>query len=55
VFEGLRALVLHHSFDAGHMIRALLLNLVYFALGAAAFAFFLRQARASGSLVQMGE
>jgi ABC-2 type transport system permease protein len=55
VFEGLRALVLHHSFDAGYMIRALLLNLVYFALGAAAFAFFLRQARASGSLVQMGE
>jgi ABC-2 type transport system permease protein len=55
VFEGLRALVLHHSFEAGYMIRALLLNLVYFALGAAAFAFFLRQARAGGSLVQMGE
>ncbi|HEY7550687.1 MAG TPA: ABC transporter permease [Hyphomicrobiaceae bacterium] len=55
VFEGLRALVLHHTFEAGYMIRALLLNLVYFALGAAAFAFFLRQARAGGSLVQMGE
>jgi ABC-2 type transport system permease protein len=55
VFEGLRALIVHHTFEAGYMIRALLLNLIYFALCAAAFAFFLRQARASGSLVQMGE
>jgi ABC-2 type transport system permease protein len=55
VFEGLRALVLHHTFEAGLMIKALLLNLAYFALGAAAFAYFLREARASGSLVQMGE
>jgi ABC-2 type transport system permease protein len=55
VFEGLRALVLNHTFEAAHMLKALLLNSVYFALGAAAFAFFLRQARASGSLVQMGE
>ena len=55
VFEGLRALVTHHTFEAGYMLKALLLNLVYFTLGAAAFAFFLRQARASGALVQMGE
>jgi ABC-2 type transport system permease protein len=55
VFEGLRALVLDHTFEAGHMLKALLLNAVYFALGAAAFAYFLREARASGSLVQMGE
>jgi ABC-2 type transport system permease protein len=55
VFEALRALVTHHTFEAGLLIKALLLNLVYFALGAAAFALFLRQARASGSLVQMGE
>jgi ABC-2 type transport system permease protein len=55
VFEGLRALVVHHTFEAGLMLRALLLNVAYFALGAAAFAFFLREARASGSLVQMGE
>ena len=55
VFEGLRALVVHHTFEAGLMMKALLLNLVYFALGAAAFAFFLRQARASGALVQIGE
>jgi hypothetical protein len=37
------------------MLKALLLNVVYFALGAGAFAFFLRRARASGALVQMGE
>jgi ABC-2 type transport system permease protein len=55
VFEGLRALVTTHTFEAGYMVKALLLNLVYFALGAAAFAFFLRRARASGALVQMGE
>jgi ABC-2 type transport system permease protein len=55
VFEGLRALVTHHTFEAGYMVKALLLNVVYFALGAGAFAFFLRRARASGALVQMGE
>ena len=55
VFEGLRALVTHHTFEAGYMLKALVLNVVYFGLGAAAFAFFLRRARASGALVQMGE
>jgi ABC-2 type transport system permease protein len=55
VFEGLRALVTHHTFEAAYMLKAMLLNLVYFALGAGAFAFFLRRARASGALVQMGE
>ena len=37
------------------MVKALLLNLAYFALGSAAFAFFLQRARVNGSLVQMGE
>jgi ABC-2 type transport system permease protein len=55
VFEGLRALVTHQTFEAGYMLKALLLNVVYFAAGSAAFAFFLRRARASGALVQMGE
>jgi ABC-2 type transport system permease protein len=55
VFEGLRALVTHHTFEAGYMLKAMGLNLAYFALGAGAFAFFLRRARASGALVQMGE
>lgn len=55
VFEGLRALVTHHTFEAGYMIKALALNLAYFATGATVFALCLRQARASGALVQIGE
>jgi ABC-2 type transport system permease protein len=55
VFEGLRAIVLQGTFEAHLMAKAFMLNLVYFASGAAAFAFFLRRARVHGSLVQMGE
>ena len=55
VFEGLRALVLNGTFDAQAMAWAFVLNLVYFALGFAAFAFFLHRARVQGTLVQMGE
>ena len=55
VFEGLRAIVLQGTFEVQLMAKALVLNLVYLALGAAAFAFFLRRAREHGSLVQMGE
>jgi ABC-2 type transport system permease protein len=55
VFEGLRAIVLDRTFEAALMAKALVLNLVYFALGSAAFAFFLHRARLYGSLVQMGE
>jgi ABC-2 type transport system permease protein len=55
VFEGLRAIVLQGTFEAPLMAKALMLNFGYFALGAAAFAFFLRRARVHGSLVQMGE
>jgi len=55
VFEGLRAIVLNGTFDAQLMVKAFLLNLVYFAFGFAAFATFLHRARVQGSLVQMGE
>ena len=55
VFEGLRAIVLNGTFDAHLMVRAFVLNLAYFALGFAAFAFFLHRARVQGTLVQMGE
>ena len=37
------------------MLKAFLLNIVYFAGGYAAFAYFLHSARVNGSLVQMGE
>lgn len=55
MFEGLRAIVLQGTFEVQLMAKAFALNLVYFTLGAAAFAFFLRRAREHGSLVQMGE
>lgn len=55
VFEGLRGVVLGGTFLVQPMILAFALNLVYFARGSAAFAYFLRQARVHGSLVQMGE
>jgi len=55
VFEGLRAIVLEGKFVAAFMLKAFALNVVYFALGFAAFAYFLQSARRHGSLVQMGE
>ena len=55
VFEGLRAVVLNGVFEPRLMAIAFALNLVYFALGYAAFAYFLHRARVQGSLVQMGE
>ena len=55
VFEGLRALVLESRFDAGAMLAAFALNIVYFAAAAAAFGLLLRAARQAGSLMQTGE
>lgn len=55
VFEGLRAIVLTGTFQGHLMITALALNVIYFALGCAVFAYFLQSARVNGSLVQMGE
>ena len=55
VFEGLRTLVLENHFDAGAMLTAFLLNLVYFAAAATAFGVLLRSARKSGSLLASGE
>jgi hypothetical protein len=37
------------------MLKAFGLNIIYFALGFAAFAYFLQSARKHGTLVQMGE
>jgi ABC-2 type transport system permease protein len=55
VFEGLRTLLLEHRFDAGSMLYALALNVVYFAVAATAFGLLLRSARSAGSLMQTGE
>ena len=55
VFEGLRAIIEGGAFRSDLMLRAFALNIVYFALGFAAFRFLLQSARVNGSLVQMGE
>lgn len=55
VFEGMRALLLHQTFRADLMLEALALNVLYFALAAAAFIALLNDARRQGSLLQAGE
>ena len=55
VFEGLRAIIEGGAFRSDLMLRAFALNIVYFALGFAAFRYLLESARVNGSLVQMGE
>jgi ABC-2 type transport system permease protein len=55
VFEGLRAIVLEGAVVGHLMVKAFALNVIYFAAGFAAFAYFLQSARINGTLVQMGE
>ena len=55
VFEGMRALMIDHVFRADLMLEALGLNVVLFALAAAAFLRLLKSARRSGALMQGGE
>ena len=55
VFEGLRALVLEHTFRGDHMLHALVLNLVYLSASYGLFHALLQSARKNGTLVQMGE
>jgi len=55
VFEGMRGVLLDGSFAWGHFQAALALNVVYLAIGAGLFALAVRNARARGALLQMGE
>jgi ABC-2 type transport system permease protein len=55
VFEGLRALVLEHTFRGDHMLHALALNLAYVIASYGLFHTLLQSARKNGTLVQMGE
>jgi ABC-2 type transport system permease protein len=55
VFEGMRELLINHTFRADLMVRALALNAVFFALAAAGFIALLDSARRQGSLLQTGE
>ena len=55
VFEGMRSILLHHTFDANDLWWALGLNAVYLAVGYATFRWFLGSARENGTLLQLGE
>lgn len=55
VFEGMRSLLLEGTMRPDMMLRALGLNAIYLGLGAAAFAWFHRNARVRGQLLSIGE
>ena len=55
VFEGMRSILLHGTFDAMDMWWALGLNAIYLAAGYATFSWFLSCARINGTLLQLGE
>jgi ABC-2 type transport system permease protein len=54
-FEGMRAVLFSGIFRTDYFFTALLLNVIYLGLGAAAFFVSLHDARRRGALLQMGE
>lgn len=55
VFEGMRALLIDHTFRADLMFEALAINVVFFIGGSYGFLKLLESARRHGSLLQTGE
>jgi ABC-2 type transport system permease protein len=55
VFEGMRALLIDHTFRVDLMVSAFALNVIYFAAATVAFLKLLDSARRQGSLMQTGE
>lgn len=55
VFEGMRAILLHNTFDPAELWWALGLNAIYLVAGYAIFSWFLSSARENGTLLQLGE
>jgi ABC-2 type transport system permease protein len=55
VFEGLRAIVIDHTFRGDLMAGAFALNCLYFIMAAFAFLRLLQSARREGTLMQTGE
>jgi ABC-2 type transport system permease protein len=55
VFEGMRALVLDHTFRADLMLWAAMLNAVWLTAASVAYTLLLNSARRVGSLIQVGE
>jgi ABC-2 type transport system permease protein len=55
VFEGMRSILLHNSFDLTPLWLALGLNVGYLFVGYLTFSWFLASAREKGTLLQLGE
>jgi ABC-2 type transport system permease protein len=55
VFEGMRALLLHHEYRYDLLLNAVLLNVAYLALGLAVFLGVFAMARRRGLLLSVGE
>jgi len=55
VFEGMRAVLIDHTFRADLLLAALALNVIYLTGGILAFLRFFRAARIGGQLVHVGE
>ncbi|MFQ5757512.1 MAG: ABC transporter permease [Acidiferrobacterales bacterium] len=55
VFEGMRAVLIEHTFRPDLLLNALALNVIYLAGGIVAFLLFFRAARVGGQLVHVGE
>jgi ABC-2 type transport system permease protein len=55
VFEGMRTLLIEHTFRLDLMLEALALNVVLFTVTSLAFVALLASARRNGSLMQTGE
>jgi ABC-2 type transport system permease protein len=55
VFEGMRSILLHGTFDPNELLWALSLNALYLAAGYLTFSWFLSSARDKGTLLQLGE
>ena len=55
VFEGMRSILLHNTFNGEELVWALVLNAIYLVAAYSAFRVFLRSARVNGSVLQVGE
>ncbi len=55
VFEGMRSILLHHTFDIKELWWALSLNAGYLLVGYLVFSRFLASARVNGTLLKLGE
>jgi ABC-2 type transport system permease protein len=55
VFEGMRAILMEGQFRPGLLVHAILLDLVYLAIGAGLFLYSFQVARRRGLLLQVGE